>query len=73
MQNANFVGPNSIIGGRLGSVEYQATCGCSYQKNYPFALGPHLGVAYQITSKTVFRAEQGNLPRGDLREIGSRD
>ena len=56
MQNAAFNLPNTLIGGRLGTVEYQATCKCSYNNNYPLAFGPHLGVAYQITPKTVFRA-----------------
>jgi hypothetical protein len=56
MQNAAFDEPNSLIGGRLGTVEYQATCHCNYANAYPFAIGPHLGVAYQITPKTVFRA-----------------
>jgi hypothetical protein len=56
MQNAAFNLPNSLIGGRLGTVEYQATCGCQYASAYPLAFGPHLGVAYQINSKTVFRA-----------------
>jgi len=56
MQNAAFTLPNSLIGGRLGTVEYQATCNCNYANAYPYAIGPHLGVAYQITPKTVFRA-----------------
>ncbi len=56
MQNAAFNQPNTLIGGRLGTVEYQATCNCNYANAYPFAFGPHLGVAYQIDSKTVFRA-----------------
>jgi hypothetical protein len=56
MQNADFTAPNTLIGGRLGTVEYQATCHCNYANAYPFAFGPHLGVAYQITPKTVFRA-----------------
>jgi hypothetical protein len=56
MQNAAFNTPNTEIGGRLGSVVYQATCGCSFAHAYPFSIGPHLGVAYQITPKTVFRA-----------------
>jgi hypothetical protein len=55
MQNAAFDQPNSLIGGRLGTVEYQATCHCNYSNAYPFAIGPHIGVAYQITPKTVFR------------------
>jgi Carboxypeptidase regulatory-like domain len=56
MQNAAFNLPNTEIGGRLGTVEYQATCKCNYANAYPYAIGPHLGVAYQIDSKTVFRA-----------------
>jgi hypothetical protein len=56
MQNAAFTLPNAEIGGRLGAVEYQATCHCEYANAYPYAIGPHLGVAYQITPKTVFRA-----------------
>ncbi|MBV9504327.1 MAG: TonB-dependent receptor [Acidobacteriia bacterium] len=56
MQNAAFNLPNTLIGGRLGTVEYQATCHCNYANAYPFAFGPHIGVAYQITPKTVFRA-----------------
>jgi hypothetical protein len=56
MQNAAFDQPNPLIGGRLGTVEYQATCHCNYANAYPYAIGPHLGVAYQITPKTVFRA-----------------
>ncbi len=55
MQNAAFNTPNPLIGGRLGSVEYQATCKCNYANAYPYAIGPHIGVAYQITPKTVFR------------------
>jgi Carboxypeptidase regulatory-like domain/TonB dependent receptor len=56
MQNADFTAPNPTIGGRLGTVEYGATCNCSFAKPYPFSIGPHLGVAWQITPKTVFRA-----------------
>jgi hypothetical protein len=55
MQSAAFDQPNSLLGGRLGTVEYEATCHCNFAKAYPFAFGPHLGVAYQITPKTVFR------------------
>jgi hypothetical protein len=55
MQNAAFDLPNSLIGGRLGTVRYEATCNCQFANAYPYALGPHIGVAYQIDSKTVFR------------------
>jgi hypothetical protein len=56
MQNANFTAPNTEIGGIPGTVEYQATCHCNYANAYPYAIGPHLGLAYQLNSKTVFRA-----------------
>jgi hypothetical protein len=56
MQSAGFNIPNPTVGGRLGAPEYQATCNCQFAKTYPYSVGPHLGVAYQITPKTVFRA-----------------
>jgi Carboxypeptidase regulatory-like domain/TonB dependent receptor len=34
-------------------------CDCDIAKNYPYAFGPRLGVAYQVTPKTVFRAGFG--------------
>ncbi len=46
-------------GGHLGGTIYEATCHCSFSRNYPFAFGPRLGIAYQITPKTVFRAGIG--------------
>ncbi|HEY6342803.1 MAG TPA: TonB-dependent receptor [Bryobacteraceae bacterium] len=52
--------PNANAGGRLGALEFASTCGCSFYKSaYPYALGPRLGVAYQINPKTVFRAGWG--------------
>ncbi|MBV9769887.1 MAG: TonB-dependent receptor [Bryobacterales bacterium] len=56
MQNAAFTLPNPTIGGRLGTVIYGATCHCTFAPAYPYSIGPHLGVAWQITPKTVFRA-----------------
>jgi len=56
MQSADFVDPNPLLGGRIGTIEYGATCHCNYAPSYPYAIGPHVGVAYQITPKTVFRA-----------------
>ena len=38
-----------------GLVVYQK----QFNQNYPFAFGPRIGVAYQIDSKTVFRAGGG--------------
>jgi len=51
--------PNPAAGGRLGAPIFQATCGCTFVKNYPYAIGPRLGIAYQITPKTVFRGGWG--------------
>ncbi len=49
--------------GRLGATIYDGSlpgrCQCNFGKNYPFAIGPRLGVAYQLTSKTVLRGGFG--------------
>src|SRR5581483_10254916 len=50
---------NPTVGGRPGGIIYEATCHCNFAHNYPYAFGPRLGVAYQITEKTVFRAGIG--------------
>ena len=39
-------------------------CQCSFAKNYPLAFSPRLGVAYQITPKTVFRSGFGIVYNG---------
>ncbi|HTA70669.1 MAG TPA: TonB-dependent receptor, partial [Bryobacteraceae bacterium] len=51
--------PNPTAGGELGSVIYQATCHCNFTHNYPYALGPRIGVAYQILPGTALRAGFG--------------
>ncbi len=51
--------PNPSASNRLGGLQFEATCNCNFADNYPFALGPRLGVAYQINSKTVLRAGFG--------------
>jgi hypothetical protein len=51
--------PNPTAGGHPGAIVYESTCNCSFANNYPLAFGPRLGVAYQITPKTVFRAGIG--------------
>ncbi len=63
MSDADFQGINPALasaeypGGRAGSIVYGATNGGKPLSNsYPFSLGPHIGVAYQIAPKTVFRA-----------------
>ncbi len=50
---------NPTAGGHPGSVIYQATCGCNFARNYPFAFGPRLGFAFQVNSKTVLRGGFG--------------
>jgi len=51
--------PNPSAGGRLGARQYEATCNCNFAANYPYAIGPRWGVAYQINNKTVIRAGVG--------------
>jgi hypothetical protein len=50
---------NPTVGGHPGGVTYEATCKCDFAHNYPWAFGPRIGAAYQITPKTVFRAGFG--------------
>jgi hypothetical protein len=39
-------------------------CNCNIARNYPYAFGPRLGAAYQITPKLVFRAGFGIIYSG---------
>jgi len=55
MPSASLAVPIPTVGGHPGGIVYESTCNCKFGKNYPFALGPRIGVAYQITPKTVFR------------------
>ena len=50
---------NPTAGGHPGAVIYQATCNCNFAQNYPAALGPRLGLAYQVAPKTVLRGGVG--------------
>jgi hypothetical protein len=59
MQDAAFSLPNAAIGGRIGGVIYGGSCNCQLNNNYPWALGPRLGIAYQINDKTVLRIGGG--------------
>jgi len=49
--------------GRLGAVIFEGNgpgrCNCTYGSNYPYAVGPRIGVAYQIDRKTVLRVGAG--------------
>jgi hypothetical protein len=55
--------PNPSAGGLAGATIYEGNgpgrCNCRFVDVYPFAIGPRLGVAYQITPKTVVRAGWG--------------
>lgn len=55
--------PNPSAGGLLGATIYEGTgpgrCNCRFVNVYPFAIGPRLGVAYQVTPKTVLRGGWG--------------
>ena len=55
--------PNPSAGGLLGAVSYAGygpgRCNCDVASTYPYAIGPRLGGAYQIDSKTVLRAGWG--------------
>jgi hypothetical protein len=62
MSDANFYLPNPALtspnypNGQPGSIVYGATNKGPLDNTYPFSIGPHLGVAYQINPKTVIRA-----------------
>jgi hypothetical protein len=55
--------PNPNLGGILGAVAFEGSgpghCNCDLAKNYPWAFGPRLGLAWQITPRTVLRTGFG--------------
>ena len=55
--------PNPAAGGLLGASIFEGDgtgrCNCDFAKNYPWAFGPRIGAAYQITPKLVARAGWG--------------
>jgi len=61
--------PNPKAGNLLGALAYEGygagRCNCQFTNTYPFAIGPRLGAAYQIDSKTVLRAGWG-ISYGDI-------
>jgi len=61
MQSADFKSPNPVAGNLPGTLIYEQTCHCSFNRNYPYAFGPRLALAYQIGSsgKTVLRVGSG--------------
>ncbi len=62
--------PNPSAGGLPGAISFEGygkgRCDCQFTDNYPYAIGPRLGGAYQLNEKTVIRAGAGivysNLP-----------
>jgi hypothetical protein len=55
--------PNPSAGGLLGGNVYEGygpgRCNCNFTNAYPYAIGPRLGVAYQLDPKTVLRGGWG--------------
>ena len=51
--------PNPSAGGRDGAIIYEANCRCNFAHNYPYAIGPRLGAAYQLDRNTVLRGGVG--------------
>jgi Carboxypeptidase regulatory-like domain len=60
---------NPNANGRLGGVVYDGygagRCNCSLIATYPYAIAPRLGIAYQLSQKTVLRGGWG-LSYGQL-------
>ena len=50
---------NGNAGGHPGGAIFQAVCKCQFAANYPYAVGPRLGFAYQVNNKTVLRGGFG--------------
>jgi hypothetical protein len=63
MFNVSITTPNPSAGGLPGAIIFEGygegKCNCAFAHNYPWAFGPRLGVAYQITPKTVLRIGGG--------------
>ena len=70
---ANFssTAPNPSASGRLGANIYEVNCNCNFAHPYPYAIGPRLGMAYQINSKTVIRAGIGVVYNATSNQIGT--
>ncbi|HWB85502.1 MAG TPA: TonB-dependent receptor [Bryobacteraceae bacterium] len=55
--------PNPSAGGLLGGMQYAGNgpgqCNCALAYAYPYAIGPRLGIAWQVLPKTVVRGGWG--------------
>ncbi len=74
---------NPSADGLPGAMEYEGfgagRCNCNFVHSYPYAFGPRLGGAYQLTPKTVLRAGWGvvygsattmDYPGDNLHQVG---
>ena len=63
MPNASLSTPNPSAGNYPGGLIFEGygpgKCQCAFAHNYPYAFGPRLGLAFQITPKTVLRVGSG--------------
>jgi hypothetical protein len=57
--NLNLFTPNPSAGGHPGGWVFEATCACQFSSAYPYAIGPRISIAWQITPKTVVRTGYG--------------
>ncbi|MEO5923928.1 MAG: TonB-dependent receptor [Bryobacteraceae bacterium] len=55
----SLTAPNDSASGHPGGLIYEATCNCNFAHNYPYGVGPRVGVAYTLNSKTVLRGGIG--------------
>ncbi|HWF10183.1 MAG TPA: carboxypeptidase-like regulatory domain-containing protein [Bryobacteraceae bacterium] len=62
---------NPSAGGHLGGQIFEATCNCNFAHNYPYAIGPRLGAAYQVNSKTVVNGGFGIVYGANTAQTGS--
>ena len=63
--------PNPSADGRLGALQFEQTCNCKFANNYPYAIGPRLGVAYRLDNNTVLRAGWGIVYNATSTSAGS--
>ena len=63
--------PNPSASQRLGATQFEATCKCNFANNYPYAIGPRLGAAYQINTRTVLRVGIGVVYNATSTSSGS--
>ncbi|MBV9507162.1 MAG: carboxypeptidase regulatory-like domain-containing protein, partial [Acidobacteriia bacterium] len=63
--------PNPSASGYPGGQIFEATCNCRFAHNYPYAIGPRLGAAYQLTTKTVLNGGFGIVYGANSVQTGS--